>query len=125
MTESADEASELSQSVSIGIIARFSIFFVALVVGIEQLGINIQFNTTFIIVIVGVMLFGLALAFGIGSNAFVANTIASKQAKSHFRFNEHLKIAGVEGTLINITSTMLQLKLMKGECLFPRNGAEY
>jgi hypothetical protein len=74
-------------------------------------------------VIVIVLLFG--FAFGIGSNAFVGNTIASKQAKSHFRFNEHLKIAGVEGTLINITSTMLRLKLMKGECIFPRNGAEY
>jgi hypothetical protein len=79
MTESAAEVSDLSQSVSLGSIARLSIFVVALVVGIEQLGINIQFITTFIIVIVG-----------------------------------------VKGSLINITSTMLRLKLMKGECLFPR-----
>jgi hypothetical protein len=97
MTESAAEVSELSQSVSLESIAKFSIFFVALVVGIEKLGINIQFITTLIIVIVGVLLFGLALTFGMVSNAFVVNIIAAKQAKSHFRINEHLKIAGVEG----------------------------
>lgn len=119
MTESAAEASELSQSASLGNIARFSIFFVALVVGIEQLGINIQFITTFIIVIVGVLLFGLALAFGMGSNAFVANIIAAKQAKNHFRLNEYLKIAGVEGTLINITSTMLLIETEEGRVLIP------
>jgi hypothetical protein len=44
MTESADEVSVLSQSESLGSIARFSIFFVALVVGIEPRGINIQYH---------------------------------------------------------------------------------
>jgi hypothetical protein len=43
-TESADEVSVLSQSESLGSIARFSIFFVALVVGIELRGINIQYH---------------------------------------------------------------------------------
>jgi small-conductance mechanosensitive channel len=119
MTESAAEASAFSQAASLGNIAKFSIFFVALVVGIEQLGINIQFITTFIIVVVAVLLFGMALAFGMGSNSFVANIIAAKQAKNHFRLNDYLKIAGVEGTLINITSTMLLIETNEGRVLIP------
>jgi small-conductance mechanosensitive channel len=119
MTESAAEASSFSQAASLGNIAKYSIFFVALVVGIEQLGINIQFITTFIIVVVAVLLFGMALAFGMGSNSFVANIIAAKQAKNHFRLNDYLKIAGVEGTLINITSTMLLIETNEGRVLIP------
>jgi small-conductance mechanosensitive channel len=119
MTESAAEASEFSQSASLGNIAKFSIFFVALIVGIEQLGINIQFITTFIIVVVGVLLFGMALAFGMGSSSFVANIIAARQAKNHFRLNEYLKIDGVEGTLVDISSTMLLLETEEGRVLMP------
>jgi hypothetical protein len=119
MVESAAENSSFSQPSSIGSIAKFSIFFVALVVGIEQLGINIQFITTFIIVVVGVLLFGMALAFGIGSNSFVANIIAAKQAKKHFRLNEFVKVAGIEGTLVDITSTMLLIETEEGRVLIP------
>lgn len=119
MIESATEASEYSQSASLGKIAKYSIFFVTLVVGIEQLGINVQFITTFIIVVVGVLLFGMALAFGMGSNSFVANIIAARQAKSHFRLNEYLKVSGVEGTLVDITSTMLLIETEEGRVLIP------
>lgn len=119
MTESAADASSISQATFLGSIAKFSIFFVAIVVGIEQLGINIQFITTFIIVVVGVLLFGFALAFGVGSNAFVANSIAARQAKRHFRLNEYLKIGSVEGTLIDITSTMLLIETEEGRVLIP------
>lgn len=119
MVESAAENSEFSQSSSMGSIAKFSIFFVALVVGIEQLGINIQFITTFIIVVVGVLLFGMALAFGIGSNSFVANIIAAKQAKNHFRLNEYVKISNTEGVLVDITATMLLIETEEGRVLIP------
>lgn len=119
MVESAAEKSDFSQPASLGSVAKISVLFVALVVGIEQLGINIQFITTFIIVVVGVLLFGMALAFGIGSNSFVANIIAAKQAKQHFRLNEYLKIAGCEGTLVDITTTMLLLETAEGRVAIP------
>jgi small-conductance mechanosensitive channel len=119
MAESAAEAASFSHSTFLGNISRFSISFVALVVGIEQLGINIQFITTFIIVVVGVLLFGIALAFGMGSNSFIANVIAAKQAKNHFRLNQYLKISGIEGTLIDITATMLLIETDEGRVLIP------
>ena len=119
MVESAAESSSFSQPSTIGSIAKFTIIFVALVVGIEQLGINVQFITTFIIVVVGVLLFGMALAFGIGSNSFVANIIAAKQAKNHFRLNEYVKIANTEGTLVDITATMLLIETEQGRVLIP------
>jgi small-conductance mechanosensitive channel len=119
MVESAAESSSFSQPSTIGSIAKFTIIFVAFVVGIEQLGINVQFITTFIIVVVGVLLFGMALAFGIGSNSFVANIIAAKQAKNHFRLNEYVKIADTEGTLVDITATMLLIETAEGRVLVP------
>lgn len=119
MIESAAEASSFSQSKPLGNVAKFSIFFIALVVGIEQLGINIQFITTFIIVVVGVLLFGMALAFGMGSSAFVANIIAARQAKRYLRLNEFLKVGNVEGTLVDITSTMLLIETEEGRVFVP------
>lgn len=119
MVESSAENSAISKPESVGNLAKYAIFFVALVIGVEQLGINIQFITTFIIVVAGVLLFGVALAFGVGSKSLFANIIASRQARNHFRINEHLKVSGIEGTLVDITSTMLLIETDDGRVLLP------
>lgn len=119
MVESAAESSSFSQPNTAGSLARYSIFFVTIVIGVEQLGINIQFITTFTIVVVGVLLFGIALAFGIGSKTFIANIVAARQARMHLRINEHLKIGNVEGTLVDITLTMLLIETNEGRVLLP------
>jgi hypothetical protein len=98
MTESAAEAASFSHPTSLGNITKILTFFIARGVGVKQLGFNFQFITTFIIVVVGVLSFGMALTFGIDSNALVANIIAAKQSKSHFRLNQYLKFSGIEGT---------------------------
>jgi hypothetical protein len=98
MTESAAEAASFSHPTSLGNITKFSMFFVTLPVGVEQFGFNFQFITTFIIVVVDVLSFGMAFTFGIGGNAFVANVIAAKQSKSHFRLNQYLKFSGIKET---------------------------
>lgn len=98
MTRSAAEAASFSHLTSLGNITKFSMFFVTLLVGVKQPGFNFQSITTFIIVVVGVSSFGMAFTFGIGSNAFVANFIAAKQYKSHFRLNQYLKSSGIKET---------------------------
>ncbi|CAM3872277.1 MULTISPECIES: mechanosensitive ion channel family protein [Pseudoalteromonas] len=102
-----------------GNIAKLAILFTATVIGIEQLGINIQFVTNMVVVLTGVLCAGVALAFGLGSRELIANTVAAKQALRHCRINDQIEIAGVSGTLTEITATMLVIETQKGRTLIP------
>ncbi|MFT6270040.1 MAG: small-conductance mechanosensitive channel [Alphaproteobacteria bacterium] len=119
MIQSSAETTSYSQANTIGNIVKFSIFFVALIIGVQQLGLNIQFITTFIIVFGAVMLFGVALAFGMGSQSLVANIVGARQAKNNLRLKDHIKFSHIEGTLVDITTTMLLIETEKGRIFLP------
>lgn len=119
MVESTAQDPSDNQARTIGSMLKFSIFFVALIIGLEQLGLNIQFITTFIIVFGAVMLFGVALAFGMGSQSLIANIVGARQAKNNLRIHDYLKFANIEGTLVDITTTMLLIETEKGRVFLP------
>ncbi|MCG7535346.1 mechanosensitive ion channel domain-containing protein [Pseudoalteromonas sp. OOF1S-7] len=100
-------------------IAHFVILFTAMVIGVEQLGINVHFVTNLVIVVTGMLCFGVALAFGLGSQEVIANTVAARQAQRHCRINDDIDIAGVRGRLTEITATMLVIESDQGRVLIP------
>lgn len=122
MVETGAKNASFSQPASIANLVKLSVFFISILIAVEQLGINIQFITTFIIVVFGVLLFGIALAFGYGSKNLIANIVAARQAKQHFRLNEKLRIGDVEGVLVAITPTMLVLEVENGRIILPANS---
>lgn len=121
MVESAAKNTGFAQASTTGNIVKTSIFFVAIVIGSEQLGINVYFITTFIIVVAGVMLFGIALAFGLGSATYISNILAAKQYKNQLHLREYVKFGDVEGVLVAVTPTMLILETESGRTLLPAN----
>lgn len=90
-------------------IAQVSIVVTALIVGVDQFGIDITFLTTIFIVVVGVLLFGAALAFALGARAFVANLIAARLSRQHYRVGQWIRLPQAEGMLVEITPTELVL----------------
>lgn len=119
MARAGAESAGLPNPLWIGTAVRFAIIFTALLIGVEQLGINIQFITNLVIVLTAMFCFGLALAFGRGSQDFIANVIGARQAHKHCRLREFMRIGDIEGILVEITDTMLVLETRDGRTLLP------
>ncbi|MDN4503495.1 mechanosensitive ion channel [Alteromonadaceae bacterium BrNp21-10] len=119
MARATAQSAGFEQVQTIGNMVKLAVVFTALVIGVEQLGINIQFITNLVIVLTGVLSAGIALAFGLGSKQLIANTVAARQIKHHCQIDDHISIAGVEGTLTEITATMLIIETQQGRTLVP------
>lgn len=103
----------------LGRLAQVAVLLTATAVGIEQIGINISFLS----IIVGIALaatFGsVALAFGIGARAYMSNVIAGHQLKQLYHIGDRLRIGGVEGTIIELSSTRVILGTDRGRVVIP------
>lgn len=119
MAESTAQSAGFTQTELLGRSVQAAIFFTAIVIGIEQLGINIQFFTQFVIVIAAVIIFGFSLAFGLGARDLISNIVGVQQAQKTCRLGDHIKIAGVEGVLIEITRSTLILEADSGRVTVP------
>lgn len=119
MSEAAASSAGIKHSARIGLLTKWMIVGIAIVVGIEQLGMNIQFITTLIIVEVAIFSFGVALAYGLGSHELVKNLVGSRQAIKHLHVGEHIKIAGFEGRLLGFAQTALELETKNGRVMIP------
>lgn len=102
-----------------GLLVKWTIISIAVVIGLEQLGINIQFITTLVIVQLGVLSFGIALAYGLGSSELVKNLVGSRQANKHLKIGETIQIDDIEGKLLDISQSMLVLETKSGKALIP------
>ncbi|WP_189609215.1 mechanosensitive ion channel family protein [Saccharospirillum salsuginis] len=112
-TRNATEASVLPR------VAQSATVVMAVVIGVEQFGINVAFFTTVLIVIIGVLLFGAALAFGLGARQYMANVIGAIDARNHYRVGQTLTLAGVKGTLLDISRTAFVVDTDTGRAIVP------
>lgn len=86
------------------------VFFAALVIGIEQLGVNLKFITQLFIACTSVLLAGFSLAFALGSKQLVENILGMQQVKKNVSIGDELKLADVQGRVIDMSNTMLVLE---------------
>ncbi|WP_250657031.1 mechanosensitive ion channel family protein [Alkalimarinus coralli] len=116
---SAAQSAGIERSELLATTAQLIVILTSIVIGVQQLGINVDFLTTTLIVITGVMGAGVSLAFGLGAREYVANIIGAQVARKHFQIGQQLKIAGVDGELLEITPTALILDTEKGRATVP------
>ncbi|GAB5382243.1 MAG: hypothetical protein Alis3KO_37020 [Aliiglaciecola sp.] len=119
MAEAAASSTGIKYSTRIGILTKWMIVGIAIVVGIEQLGMNIQFITTLIIVEVAIFSFGIALAYGLGSKELVKNLVGSRQAGKHLHIGEYIQIGEYRGKVLGFLQTSLELETENGRVLIP------
>lgn len=89
------------------------------VIGIDQIGIDITLLITVIAVAVGAVLGGLAIAFSLGSRTFVSNLIGARYLSNDFRIGEKIRIGGIEGTILEISSVAVVLDTADGRQVVP------
>lgn len=102
-----------------GIVAQAAVFLTAFVIGLDQIGIDVTFLIILSAVLLGGALLGLALAFGFGARDFVSNLIAAHQLRGTLEPGDRAHVGGVEGRILEITSTSIVLIGEKGRFLVP------
>ncbi|OZG75018.1 hypothetical protein BTA51_01045 [Hahella sp. CCB-MM4] len=119
MTTATAESAGFQRPHLAGSTVQLAVMFTAVAIGIEQLGINIQFITQLILVLIGVLAAGLSLAFGLGARVLISNVIGAQQIHKHCRISDQISIAGIEGTLVEVTNTMLVIESEHGRTMVP------
>jgi hypothetical protein len=95
-----------------------SILVIAVVMGLQQMGIDIRFITDLVLVLVTVVLGGMALAFALGARQHVANIIAQVELRRYV-VGEKIRIGSIEGTIVEIHSTGINLSVPEGVVAIP------
>lgn len=107
----------------IGATLQWATFLIAFIIGIEQIGIDVTFLIVVIAIIAGSMFSGLALAFGFGAKPLATNLMGAHYLRQHYVIGQPLRIGGVEGKVLEFTTTGLTLATAEGITAVP--GAAY
>lgn len=102
LVASAAESAELSHGDLLGRMAQIIILFIAIVIGIGQIGIDIMFLSVIAGIVLASMLGGIALAFGLGARTHVSNIIAANQLRQLYQVGDIVRIGEIEGRVMDI-----------------------
>jgi small-conductance mechanosensitive channel len=95
------------------------LFFMAFVVGAEQIGIQSTLLTVIIAIIFATAFGGAALAFGLGSGLAASNIISAHYLMKNYRPGQIVRIGSVQGRILEITRTEVILETSEGQVLVP------
>lgn len=90
-----------------------------IVIGVDQIGIDITVLITVLAIVVGALLGGVAIAFSLGSRTLVSNLLGARYLSKDFRVGESIRINGVEGTILEISSIAVILDTSEGKATIP------
>lgn len=106
---------------AIGGTVRGTVILVAVVVAMEQVGIQADILIVVVAVVVGAALLGAGLAFGLGARTAVSNIIASHYIAQIYRVGQTVRLAGVEGKIVQTTPTAVFVAARDGRVMIPAN----
>lgn len=78
------------------------ILFIAIILGIDQIGIDIIFLTVMAGIVLATMLGGIALAFGLGARTHVSNIIAANQMRQVYQVGDRVRVGDIEGKIMDL-----------------------
>ncbi len=91
---------------------------VAVVMGLQHIGIDISFVTRLLLILIAIVGGGLMLAFGLGARPYVENLLAHKEME-RFAVGESIRVNGVEGPIVEIHSTGVDIATREGILTIP------
>ncbi|MDE2757106.1 MAG: mechanosensitive ion channel [Acidobacteriota bacterium] len=103
----------------LGRMAQASIVALAVIVGIQQVGLEGRLFIAMATVTLGSTLGGMALAFALGAGPVVTNIMASYYASKTLSAGDTVRIAGIEGTVREITSTSIVIDAAEDRVYLP------
>lgn len=115
----AASSAGISYSKILGKLIHYTIVFIAIMIGIDQIGVDIAFLTQIISIVIAALLFGAALAFGIGAKTSVSNILAAYYLQNIYKVGNTVRIGEVEGKISRITATAVILDTPEGRVTVP------
>ena len=109
LVEAAATTAGISQSQLLGKTVYVAILTIAIMIGINQIGIDTTLLFIIAAIILAMTLGGLALAFALGVRCHVANIIAARELRNHYRPGDTVQIRQDVGKILEITMTKVIL----------------
>lgn len=116
---SAAETADMSHGDLLARTAQIIILFIAIILGIDQIGIDVLFLSVIAGIILTTMLAGIALAFGLGARTHVSNIIAANQLRQIYQVGDKIRIEEVEGRVLDIMSSRVIIETESGNVDVP------
>lgn len=95
-----------------------TIVAVAVVMAMQNIGVDITFITRLLLILVATTTGGLMLAFALGAKQHVANLLAHREV-SRLAIGERVRIDDVKGSILEITSTTVEITTREGVVSVP------
>lgn len=95
-----------------------AVMAVAVVMGLQHVNVDITFVTQLVLILVGTISAGLMLAFSLGARRHVANLLARREL-SRLAVGDRVKVGDVEGNIVDIHSTAVDLATEEGIASVP------
>lgn len=114
----ADSAGSRS-SLLLGRMAQGAVLATAAIVGLDQVGIDVSVLVVLAATVLGMLLGGVALAFSLGARTYVANIVAGQALRQAYTPGQQIRLAGVEGRLLEHTATGVVIEVGEGRVHVP------
>lgn len=112
-------SSGMSHGDLLGRSAQIIILFIAVIIGVDQIGIDIKFLTIVVGIVLAAMLGALAIAFGLGARTHVSNIIAANQLRQLYQVGDKVRIGDIEGRIIDILVSRVMIETETGSVDVP------
>jgi len=119
LVASATESAGLSHGDLLGRTVQIVILFIAIIIGVDQLGIDIAFLTMVASIVLAALFGGIAFAFGMGARTHVSNIIAANQLRNIYQVGDKVRIGDIEGRIMDIMVSRVILETEIGSVDIP------
>jgi small-conductance mechanosensitive channel len=107
------------QRVMIGRVVQAGILITAILVGAEQIGIRVTFLVILAATVCISLVGAVALALSFGAREYVANLIGAHYLRQRYSIGQHVRLAGTEGRILELTETAVVLETAEGRASIP------
>jgi small-conductance mechanosensitive channel len=104
---------------AVGQIMRAAILLATGLMAVAELGIDITLLTAVLSVTLLAVLGAFSLAFGLGARTAVSNIIGAHYLRQRFEIGEEVRFGEIEGTISDITSVSVIVRVAGGEVIIP------
>jgi hypothetical protein len=99
--------------------AQGTTLLMALLVGADQIGLKVTWIAIFAALLVASLIGGVTIAVSLGARSYVSNLIGAHYLRQAFCLGQHVRVAGHEGHIVDVTATSLVLETDSGRVVLP------
>ncbi len=119
VVEAAAAGADERQRALFGRVVQTAILGTAILVGAEQIGIRVTFLVIIAAAAVIALVGTVALALSLGARDYVANLIGAHYLRQRYSVGQHVRLAGYEGRILELTETAVVLETPEGRASLP------